>query len=33
MTGYEIFGLVLTAIFASSLLYAMWKIAQTIKEE
>ena len=33
MTGYEIFGIVLAAIFTSSLLYVMWKIAKTIREK
>jgi hypothetical protein len=33
MTGYEVFGIVLAAIFTSSLLYVMWRIAKTIRGE
>jgi hypothetical protein len=32
MTGYEIYGLIVAAIFTSSLLYLLWSIAKTIKE-
>jgi hypothetical protein len=31
MTGYEIFGIVLAAIFTGSLLYLMWRIAKTVR--
>jgi hypothetical protein len=33
MTSYEIFGIALAAIFTSGLLYVMWRIAKTIREE
>ena len=32
MTGYEIFGVALLLLAASSILYLMWQIAKTIKE-
>jgi hypothetical protein len=32
MTGYEIFGVALVILAASSILYLMWEIAKTIKE-
>ncbi len=32
MTGYEIFGVALLILAASSILYLMWQIAKTIKE-
>ena len=32
MTGYEIFGLSVGAIFTGSLLFLLWQIAKTIKE-
>jgi hypothetical protein len=32
MTGYEIFGLIVAAIFTGGILYLFWEIAKTIKE-
>jgi hypothetical protein len=33
MTGYEILGVALAALFTGSLLYVMWRIAKTLREE
>ena len=33
MTGYEILGIVLAAIFTGSLLFLLWRIARTIRGE
>jgi hypothetical protein len=32
MTGYELYGLIVAALFTGSLLYFPWKIVKTIKE-
>lgn len=32
MTGYEIFGVTLVVLAASSLVYLMWEIAKSLKE-